>query len=194
MLTRNFQRAQRGIPRELAADQAGTGAKPRRRRSDPRLKSRPMTLPFEYQNPTLQFERFMVDARDCAGLPTTNMAWNMVVGVLHAFRWRLSVPQALSFAAVLPPMVRALFIEDWDLAQPVRPFGEAADWLADVRSVRHRHNFSPPDAVASVATDRFRPPLRRSTGKGPALSPPQGALVMQPSTDRSSSSSPMIRS
>ena len=39
-----------------------------------------MTLPFEYQNPTLQFERFMVDARDCAGLPTTNMAWNMVVG------------------------------------------------------------------------------------------------------------------
>jgi hypothetical protein len=27
-----------------------------------------MTLPFEYQNPTLQFERFMVDARDCAGL------------------------------------------------------------------------------------------------------------------------------
>ena len=25
-----------------------------------------MTLPFEYQNPTLQFERFMVDARDCA--------------------------------------------------------------------------------------------------------------------------------
>jgi len=182
LLTRNFQRAQRGIPRELAADQAGTGAKPRRRRSDPRLKSRPMTLPFEYQNPTLQFERFMVDARDCAGLPTTNMAWNMVVGVLHAFRWRLSVPQALSFAAVLPPMVRALFIEDWDLAQPVRPFGEAADWLADVRSVRHRHNFSPPDAVASVATALRRHVDELAFERVLANLPPQARRYWQPKT------------
>lgn len=110
-----------------------------------------MTLPFEYQNPTLQFERFMVDARDCAGLPTTNMAWNMVVGVLHAFRDRLTVRQALAFAAVLPPMIRALFIEDWDPEQDVQPFGGPDDWLADVRAVRPAHNFSPPDAVASVA-------------------------------------------
>jgi len=110
-----------------------------------------MTLPFEYQNPTLQFERFMIDARDFAGLPTTNMAWNMVVGVLHAFRHRLSVNQALAFAAVLPPMIRALFIEDWNLEQDVIPFGEPSDWLTDVRSVRPKHNFSPPDAVASVA-------------------------------------------
>ncbi len=111
-----------------------------------------MTLPFEYQNPSLQFEQFMVDARDCAGLPTTNMAWNMVVGVLHAFRRRLSVVQALRFAAVLPPVLRALFIEDWDLDQPAIPFGEPDDWLADVKSVRPQHNFAPPDAVASVAT------------------------------------------
>ena len=111
-----------------------------------------VTLPFEYQNPTLQFERFMVDARDCAGLPTTNMAWNMVVGVLHAFRRRLTVNQALSFAAVLPPMIRALFVEDWNPEQAVVPFGEPADWLTDVRSVRPMHNFSPPDAVSSVAT------------------------------------------
>jgi uncharacterized protein (DUF2267 family) len=71
-----------------------------------------VTLPFEYQNQTPQFERFMIDARDCAGLQTINMAWNMVVGVLHPFRRRLAVNQALAFAAVLPPMIRALFIED----------------------------------------------------------------------------------
>ena len=110
-----------------------------------------MTLPFEYQNPTLQFETFMADARDCAGLATTNMAWNMVVGVLHAFRNRLAVNEALAFSAVLPPVVRALFIEDWNPEQAVLPFGEPADWLADVRSVRAQHNFSPPDAVAAVA-------------------------------------------
>lgn len=113
---------------------------------------KPVTLPFEYQNPSLQFERFMADARDCAGLATTNMAWNMVVGVLHAFRRRLTVNQALSFALVLPPMIRALFMEGWSPEQPVLPFGEPAEWLADVRSVRPEHNFSPPDAVASVAT------------------------------------------
>jgi len=111
---------------------------------------------------------------------SNNMAWNMVVGVLHAFRWRLSVHQALSFATVLPPMVRALFIEDWDLAQAPRPFGEAADWLLDVRSVRHRHNFSPPDAVASVATA-----LRRHVDEVAfegilANLPPQARLYWQP--------------
>lgn len=29
-----------------------------------------MTWPFEYQNASLEFERFMVDARDFAGLTT----------------------------------------------------------------------------------------------------------------------------
>lgn len=111
-----------------------------------------MTLPFEYQNPTLQFERFLVDARDCAGLSTTNMAWNMVVGVLHAFRRRLTVPQALAFAAVLPPVIRALFIEDWSIDQAPVAFGEPEDWLQDVRAVRTEHNFSPADAVECVAT------------------------------------------
>ncbi len=76
----------------------------------------------------------------------------MVVGVLHAFRWRLQVTQVVAFAAVLPPMIRALFIEDWDPEKAALPFGEPADWLADVCSIRTRHNFSPPDAVASVAS------------------------------------------
>ncbi|MRS99672.1 DUF2267 domain-containing protein [Ralstonia pickettii] len=110
-----------------------------------------MPVPFEYQNPTLQFERFLVAARDYSGLATTNMAWNMVVGVLHAFRARLSVADGIRFAQALPPMVRALFVEDWDPALPQREFGDAQGWLADVRSVRHQHNFSPDNAVAAVA-------------------------------------------
>jgi hypothetical protein len=43
---------------------------------------------------------------------------------------------------------------------------------------------------ASVATERFSACLRRSTGLGPATCPPQGALVMQPSTARCSISKP----
>lgn len=71
-----------------------------------------MTLPFCYQNASLQFEQFMVDARDLADLPSTNMAWNRVVGVLRTFRRRLTVEQALRFADVLPPVVRYQFVED----------------------------------------------------------------------------------
>ncbi|HEX5837233.1 MAG TPA: DUF2267 domain-containing protein [Anaerolineales bacterium] len=110
-----------------------------------------MPMPFEYQNASLEFERFMVDARDFAGLATTNMAWNMVVGVLHTFRRRLTAPQGIAFAGVLPPVLRALFIEGWDLnADPVA-FSSSAELLAEVRSVRHAHNFSPDNAISAVA-------------------------------------------
>ncbi|MDR0215515.1 MAG: DUF2267 domain-containing protein [Comamonas sp.] len=110
-----------------------------------------MPPPFEYQNPTLQFERFLVAARDHSGLATTNMAWNMVVGVLHAFRARLTLAEGIRFAQALPPVVRALFVEDWDPALAPREFGSEQDWLADVRAVRHQHNFSPDNAVVAVA-------------------------------------------
>jgi len=110
-----------------------------------------MTLPFEYQNASLEFERFMIDARDLAGLSTTNMAWNMVVGVLHTFRRRLTVEDALRFAGVLPPVLRAIFIEDWSLNEPPAAFGTKEELLAEVRSVRTAHNFSPPNAIAAVA-------------------------------------------
>ena len=43
---------------------------------------------------------------------------------------------------------------------------------------------------ASVTVERFSPCLRRSAGLGPAVWPPQGALVMQPSTAKCSNSKP----
>ncbi|MBK1686546.1 DUF2267 domain-containing protein [Rubrivivax gelatinosus] len=110
-----------------------------------------MPPPFEYQNPTLQFERFLVAARDHAGLATTNMAWNMVVGVLHTFRDHLTLEQAVDFAQVLPPVVRALFTEDWDPRRSPTPFGSRAELLAEVRAVRREHNFSPDHAIEAVA-------------------------------------------
>ena len=110
-----------------------------------------MPPPLEYQNASLHFERFLVDARDNAGLATTNMAWNMVVGVLHAFRRRLSVKQVVQFAHVLPPVLRALFIEGWDVEAPPEPFASPEALLDEVRSVRREHNFSPDHAIPAVA-------------------------------------------
>lgn len=92
----------------------------------------------------------MVAARDHAGLATTNMAWNMVEGVLHAFRRRLSLEQVLRFADQLPPAVRGLFIEGWKPGEQVANVGTRSEVLEEVRSLRREHNFSPDNAIESV--------------------------------------------
>jgi len=110
-----------------------------------------MTIPSEYQRASIEFERFMVDARDISGLATTNMAYNMVVGVLITFRHRLPVRDAIRFAGVLPPMLRALFVADWDVDQPVLPFGDRSAMTREMKSLRAAHNFSPDSAIHDVA-------------------------------------------
>lgn len=109
-----------------------------------------MPIPSEYQRASLDFERFMVDARDAAGLATTNMAWNMVVGVLHTFRRRLSVAEALRFADVLPPVLRAIFVSEWQPGEP-QPFADRAALTREVQALRAAHNFAPDDAIRAVA-------------------------------------------
>ncbi|WAC75061.1 DUF2267 domain-containing protein [Roseateles sp. SL47] len=109
-----------------------------------------MPWPPEYQRASVDFEKFMVTARDAAHLATTNMAWNMVVGVLQVFRRRMSVSQVLRVADQLPPVVRALFLEHWDPSAPVAPVGSREELLAEVRSLRARHNFSPESALEAV--------------------------------------------
>jgi uncharacterized protein (DUF2267 family) len=111
-----------------------------------------MPWPPEYQRASVDFERFMVTARDEAGLATTNMAWNMVEGVLHMFRRRLSTNDALRFADQLPPVVRALFLLHWMPSDQVEPVGAHAELLDEVRSLRPEHNFSPDNAIESVGT------------------------------------------
>ena len=110
-----------------------------------------MTIPFEYQCASIEFEQFMLDVRDISGLNTTNMAYNMVVGVLHTFRRRLSVKDALRFAQVLPPVLRAIFVADWDLDEPPLAFGDRAAMTREVQALRAAHNFSPDTAIRDVA-------------------------------------------
>lgn len=111
-----------------------------------------MPVPSEYQRASLDFEGFLVDARECAGLVTTNQAYTMVEGVFRTFRRRLSVAEGLAFANVLPPVLRALFVEDWDTSEPVQPFASRAAMTAEVQALRAAHNFSPANAISSVAS------------------------------------------
>lgn len=110
-----------------------------------------MTWPFAYQHASMDFERFMVAARDAAGLQTTNMAWTMVEGVFVAFRRRLTASQVLTFASVLPPLVRAMFLEGWRPVCEVEPFPSRRHLTEEVQSLRPQHNFAPENSIEAVA-------------------------------------------
>ena len=110
-----------------------------------------MPVPSEYARASDQFYRLLVDARDSAGLGSTHQAYTMLQGVLQAFRRRLDVDEAIRFASVLPPLVRALFVTDWDVEEPRLTFGNRAGMTEEARSLRAAHNFAPDTAIEDVA-------------------------------------------
>jgi uncharacterized protein (DUF2267 family) len=111
-----------------------------------------MPVPAEYQRATDDFYKLLADARDSAGLTTTNQAYTMVQGVLQVFRRRLEVNEAIRFLSVLPVGVRALFVADWDVNEPKLSFEDRAVMTKEVRALRAEHNFAPETAIRAVAT------------------------------------------
>ena len=110
-----------------------------------------MTPPLEFQQATIQFYQFLTDAREAAGLETTNQSYTMAQGVLQAFRRRLELKEAIRFLVVLPAGVRALFTADWDPDEPKRPFGDRAAMTKEVQALRPLHNFAPENSIQAVA-------------------------------------------
>lgn len=110
-----------------------------------------MPMPMEYQRASEEFERFLALARDEAGLATRNQTYTMVQAVLQTFRRRLSLREAVGFAGALPPLLRAIFVADWDIDEMPPPFGDLATLTTEVQSLRRDHNFSPDTAIADVA-------------------------------------------
>jgi uncharacterized protein (DUF2267 family) len=110
-----------------------------------------MPVPSEYQRASQHFEQFMHDVCEESGLNTSHAAYNMVVGVLRAFRRRLGIKDALRFANILPPVLRALYVADWDVDEPLKPFQDIATMTQEVKALRAEHNFSTDTAIHDVA-------------------------------------------
>lgn len=110
-----------------------------------------MTVPQEYERASADFEKFLLDVRDTALLGTTHRAYTMAQGVLQVFRRRLAVKEALLFANALPVGLRALFVADWDVEEPRRPFGNRAAMNKEVLALRPDHNVSTDSAIGDVA-------------------------------------------
>lgn len=110
-----------------------------------------MPVPSEYQRATDEFYKLLMDARDTAGLTTTNQAYTMVQGVFQAFRRRLQLEQAIQFLSILPVGARALFVAEWDVDEPKRSFEDRGVMTKEVQSLRSEHNFAPETAIHDVA-------------------------------------------
>lgn len=110
-----------------------------------------MPMPYEYLHAGEAFDRFLDEARDALGLTTQNQTYTTVQAVLLAFRRRLTVEDGLRFANLLPVILRAIFVADWDISTPPVAFSSRAAMTEEVRALRQAHNFSPPSSIADVA-------------------------------------------
>ena len=110
-----------------------------------------MPMPQEYSNASQNFEAFLADAKKELDLASRHMTYTTVQAVLVVFRRRLTLPQAIAFAAVLPTVVRAIFVDEWDTSEERRPFADLATMNEEVKHFRRHHNFSPDNAIQVVA-------------------------------------------
>ena len=99
-------------------------------------------------------------------LQTLHQAYHTLRAVLHVFRSHLTVEDALAFADVLPPVTRAIFVEDWVPRGAPAPFPGRPELQREVKAIRPDHNLAPESAIADVATA-----LRRSVYRRPRSRP-----------------------
>ncbi|MCW2308048.1 DUF2267 domain-containing protein [Rhodobium gokarnense] len=115
-----------------------------------------MPMPMDYAHASEEFEAFLRNAKEELDLTTRNQTFTAVEGVLLVFRARLTADEALAFAGVLPPVLRAIFVAGWDPEAPKKPFADHLAMNAEVRHHRQHHNFAPEHAIERVAAALVR--------------------------------------
>jgi uncharacterized protein (DUF2267 family) len=107
-------------------------------------------MPWTYRHATREWQAFLSDARDAMDLVSDNATYTAVQGVLQAFRCRLTPQQTIDFAQILPSVLRAILVADWQITAP-HPPGTRADWTREARALRPHHNQTPENCVAATA-------------------------------------------
>jgi len=108
-------------------------------------------MPFNYRSATPDFEAFVREIIDLGLLQTSNQAYQTIRNVLLVFRSHVEPQVAMDFAQFLPAVLRAIFVEEWNLASAITPFPDRETQLKEVMSIRPDHNVSPPSAIHDVA-------------------------------------------
>lgn len=110
-----------------------------------------MPQPWTYRHASKEYRAFLDDVKARMDLTSDNMAYTAVDGVFQVFRRRLTAQQGLDFAAVLPSVLRAIFLANWQLEDPPCPWEDREDLIAEVQQVRRDHNLTPATAIADAA-------------------------------------------
>lgn len=117
-----------------------------------------MPQPWTYRHASKEYRAFLHDVKERMDLASDNMSYTAVDGVFRTFRARLTAQQGLDFASRLPSVLRAIFVADWRVQDPPRPWADRATLVEEVRSLRRDHNLTPDNAIEATAWA-----LRRST-------------------------------
>ncbi len=110
-----------------------------------------MPMPWTYRHASKEWSAFLEDAKERMGLVSDNMTYTAVDAVLQVFRRRLSAQQGLLFAAVLPSVLRAIFVKDWDVTVSPLAFADRATLTKEVKRIRPHHNLTPDNAIEATA-------------------------------------------
>lgn len=110
-----------------------------------------MPMPWTYRHASKEWRAFLDDVKERMSLESDNMAYTAVDAVLQVFRRRLSAQEGLDFASVLPSVLRAIFVRDWDVTAPPKPFPDRTALAAEVAQVRANHNLTPANAIEATA-------------------------------------------
>lgn len=120
-----------------------------------------MPLPAAYLNASRDFERYIEAMRTRTLIDSRNVHYTTTQAVFRVFRRRVSVADALIFADALPPVLRAIFVSDWNVEEPKLSFTSRESMAREVHEFRRDHNFAPETALTDVAdslwsvVDRF---------------------------------------
>ncbi|MEL6588123.1 MAG: DUF2267 domain-containing protein [Pseudomonadota bacterium] len=108
-------------------------------------------MPWTYRHASKEWQAFLEDVKERMALTSDNMAYTAVDAVFQVFRRRLTAEEGLVFAAVLPSVLRAIFVDGWDVRGAPDPFVDRAALIAEVKRVRVNHNLTPDTAIEATA-------------------------------------------
>lgn len=111
-----------------------------------------MTIPRDYAFAARDFERFLGDLEETSYLATQSLAYDELRAVFHVFRRHATPRQVLAFAAVLPPVLKAVLVEGWDIEAPIAATPPEEDLAAEIAAGPARLKVPPATAVAAVAS------------------------------------------
>ena len=110
-----------------------------------------MPMPWTYRHASKEWRAFLDDVKERMSLESDNMAYTAVDAVFQVFRRRLNAREGLEFASVLPSVLRAIFVQNWDVKEPRTAFENRETLISEVQNVRVNHNLTPDNAIEATA-------------------------------------------